>query len=166
MAKLSKIYPCLWFDSNAEEAAKFYTSIFKDSKILNVAKYPQGSADNPANKPDGSVMTVEFELEGQRFLALNGGPVFKFSEAISLVVDCEDQAEVDYFWEKLLAGGGEESQCGWLKDKFGLSWQVAPKRINELYSDPDPVKVKRVFEAMMKMVKLDIAKLERAYEGN
>ncbi len=165
MSKISKIYPCLWFDSQAEEAAKFYTSIFKDSKMGRIARYPEGSADSPANKPDGSVMTVEFELEGQTFLALNGGPVFKFSEAISFTIDCEDQAEVDYFWDKLLEGGGEESQCGWLKDKFGLSWQVVPKRINELYADPDPVKVKRVFDAMMTMVKLDIAKLEKAYAG-
>jgi predicted 3-demethylubiquinone-9 3-methyltransferase (glyoxalase superfamily) len=152
---MSKITPFLWFDSQAEEAALFYTSIFKNSKITNVSR----------GGPDGPVMIVNFELDGQAVIALNGGPMFPFSEAFSFSVDCVDQAEVDYFWEHLLAGGGQESQCGWLKDKFGLSWQIVPRALGELMGDPDPVKSQRVMQAMLKMVKLDVPTLQRAYAG-
>ena len=153
---MQKITPFLWFDTQAEEAAKFYVSIFKDSKIVNIARY--GDA-GPGRK--GSVMTVEFRLEGLEFVALNGGPHFKFTEAISFVVNCKTQAEVDKFWTKLSAGG-KEVQCGWLKDKFGLSWQIVPTILGELMSDKDPAKSERVMEAMLKMVKLDINKLKAA----
>ncbi len=156
---MHKITPFLWFDSKAEEAANFYTPIFKNSKILNVAR--NGDA-GPG--PKGSVMMVTFELEGQRFMALNGGPHYTFSPAISLFVDCEDQAEVDELWEKLTAGGGEV-QCGWLKDKFGLSWQIIPKALMELMQDKDPVKSQRVFKAMLQMTKIDVEGLKRAYRG-
>ncbi len=153
---MDKISTMLWFDHQAEEAANFYVGIFKNSKIHDIARYPEG-----APGPAGSVMVVRFEMNGQEFLALNGGPVFKFTEAISLVVNCEDQKEIDYYWEKLLAGGGKESQCGWLKDKYGLSWQVVPKNIAKLMGG-DPAKSKRVFQAVMKMVKLDMKKMEEA----
>jgi predicted 3-demethylubiquinone-9 3-methyltransferase (glyoxalase superfamily) len=152
-----KIKPFLWFDANAEEAANFYVSVFKNSKILSVARYPEGGPG-----PKGQVMTVSFELDGQEFVGLNGGPKFQFTEAISLEVDCESQAEVDELWKKLTAGGGQEVQCGWLKDKFGLSWQIVPRRLNELFQDKDPKVQQRVMQAMLQMKKLDIAGLEKA----
>ena len=150
---MQKITPFLWFDNQAEEAVKFYTSIFKNSRIGKIAPGPKGS-----------VMTVEFQLEGQEFVALNGGPHFKFTEAISFVVNCKTQAEVDKFWKKLSAGG-KEVQCGWLKDKYGLSWQIVPTVLGELLSDKDAAKSQRVMQAMLKMVKLDIEKLKEAAEG-
>jgi predicted 3-demethylubiquinone-9 3-methyltransferase (glyoxalase superfamily) len=156
---MQTITPFLWFDNQAEEAVKFYTSIFKNSKIGKIARY--GDA-GPGLK--GSVMTVEFQLEGQEFVALNGGPHFKFTEAISFVVNCKTQAEVDKFWKKLSAGG-KEVQCGWLKDKFGLSWQIVPTVLGELVSDKDAAKSQRVMQAMLKMVKLDIKKLKQAAKG-
>lgn len=156
---MQKITPCLWFDSQAEEAAKFYVSIFKNSKIDRITRYGEVGPG-----PKGSVMTVEFQLEGQDFIGLNGGPHFKFTEAISLSVDCKTQEEVDQLWEKL-SEGGEKVQCGWLKDKYGLSWQIVPRVLSEMLADPDPAKSKRVMEAMLKMKKLDIKGLERAYRG-
>ena len=156
---MPRITPFLWFDTQAEEAAKFYTSIFKDSKINGVTRYSDAGPG-----PKGSVMTVEFELDGQPFTALNAGPQFKFTEAISFVVHCKSQKKVDEYWAKLTAGGGEESMCGWLKDKYGLSWQIVPKALPKLLSNPDPKKAKRVMEAMLKMKKIDIAKLEKAAE--
>jgi predicted 3-demethylubiquinone-9 3-methyltransferase (glyoxalase superfamily) len=158
-----KITPFLWFDDKAEEAAKFYTSIFKNSKVGKITRYDEESA-GPTGRPAGSVMTVEFQLEGQDFIALNGGPHFKFTEAISFVVSCKTQAEVDYYWNKLTADGGKEVQCGWLKDKYGLSWQVVPTILPELLSDKDAAKSQRVMEAMLQMVKLDIKKLKQAAE--
>ena len=155
---MPKITPFLWFDGKAEEAAKFYTSIFKNSKIRGVARYPEGSPG-----PAGTVMTVGFELDGQEFTALNGGPIFKFNEAVSFVVHCATQAEVDEYWNKLLEGG-EESQCGWLKDKFGVSWQIVPDILIEMLQDKDTEKSKRVMQAMLGMKKLDIGGLKRAYE--
>ena len=160
---MQKITPFLWFDHQAEEAVKFYTSIFKNSRIGKIARYGE-EAEKIAGRPKGSVMTVEFQLEGQEFVALNGGPMFKFTEAISFVVNCETQEEVDYYWEKLSAGG-KEVQCGWLKDKFGLSWQIVPTVLGELLSDEDAAKSQRVMQAMLKMVKLDIKKLQDAYAG-
>lgn len=157
---MQTITPFLWFDSQAEAAAAFYVSVFKNSKILKVTHYDEGGAQ-ATGRPPGSVMTVAFQLDGQEFVALNGGPHFKFSEAISLVVNCETQAEVDHFWEKLSAGG-QTQQCGWLKDKYGLSWQIVPTVLPELLSGPDAVKTQRVMQAMMQMVKLDIQKLEQA----
>jgi predicted 3-demethylubiquinone-9 3-methyltransferase (glyoxalase superfamily) len=154
-----KITTFLWFDNNAEEAANFYVSIFKNSKIGRISRYAEGG---PA--PAGTVMTVEFQLEGLQFVALNGGPIFKFNEAISLSVDCQSQEEVDDLWKKLTAGG-QEVQCGWLKDKYGLSWQIVPSILVELMTDKDPARSKRVMQAMMQMVKLDIAKLKQAYDG-
>ncbi len=156
---MQKITTFLWFDTQAEEAANFYVSIFKDSKIVSVNRYPEGS---PA--PAGSVMTVKFELDGQEFVALNGGPAFKFTEAISLVVNCTSQDEVDYFWEKLTAGG-KEVECGWLKDKYGLFWQITPTILIELMTSKDPEQGKRVMQAMMKMVKIDIETIKRAAAG-
>ncbi len=153
----NKITPFLWFDSQAEEAARFYTGIFRNSKLSHVARYPEGSP-----YPAGSVMTVEFELDGQPFTALNGGPHFKFTEAVSFVVHCKTQAEVDHYWDKLLAGG-TPSQCGWLKDKYGLSWQIVPDGLIELMQDKNKKKAQRVMEAMMKMVKLDIKTLRQAH---
>ena len=155
---MQKITPFLWFDNNAEEAVKFYTSVFKNSKILKVARYGDAGPG-----PKGSVMTVSFQIEGQQFIALNGGPQFKFTEAVSFVVNCETQKEVDEFWEKLSAGG-EKGPCGWLKDKFGLSWQVVPTILDKLIADRDPVKSQRVMKAMLQMKKLDIAALQRAYD--
>ena len=157
---MQKITPFLWFDHQAEEAVKFYTSIFKNSGIGKIARYDK-AAEKAAGRPAGSVMTVEFQLEGQDFVALNGGPHFKFTEAVSFVVNCETQAEVDRFWKRLSAGG-KEVQCGWLKDKYGLSWQIVPTVLGELLSDKDPAKSQRVMEAMLKMVKLDIRKLKQA----
>jgi predicted 3-demethylubiquinone-9 3-methyltransferase (glyoxalase superfamily) len=156
---MQKITPFLWFDDKAEEAANFYISIFKNSKILNIARYGEAGPG-----PKGTVMLVAFELEGQPFMALNGGPVYTFSPAISLFVDCETQAEVDELWDKLSAGGSEV-QCGWLKDKFGLSWQIIPKTLMELMQDKDPVKSQRVFKAMLQMTKIDAEGLRRAYRG-
>lgn len=158
MTVRQKITPCLWFENNAEEAARFYTSIFPDSSIQNVHR---AKSDTPGNK-EGDVLLVEFTLAGQRYQALNGGPHEKFNDAISLSVDCADQAEVDRYWEALTADGGKPVQCGWLKDKYGLSWQIVPRRLTELLSDPDPAKAKRVMQAMMKMVKLDVPALEAA----
>ncbi len=160
---MQPIKPCLWFDNQAEEAAKFYTSIFKDSRIIHVARYGKEGFE-VHGRPEGSAMTVEFELNGQVFTALNGGPNFKFTEAISFVVNCETQEEVDFLWEKLTEGG-EEVQCGWLKDKFGLSWQIVPTKLGELMGDPDPTKTGRVMSAMLQMKKIDVAGLQRAYEG-
>ena len=158
MAIKSKIVPFLWFDNNAGEAAEFYTSIFKNSRIVNTSYYGEGMP-----LPKGTVLTVAFELEGQPFTALNGGPLFKFTEAVSFVINCENQAEVDEFWNKLIADGGQPSQCGWLKDKFGLSWQVVPTVLSKLMSDPDQKKVGAVTQAFLKMQKFDIAALEKAY---
>jgi predicted 3-demethylubiquinone-9 3-methyltransferase (glyoxalase superfamily) len=156
---MQKITPFLWYDTQAEEAANFYVSIFKNSKILGLTR--NGDA---APGPKGSVLVAEFELEGQKFVALNGGPNFKFTEAVSFVVTCETQEEVDYFWEKLLEGG-KESQCGWLKDKYGLSWQITPTILPKLLQDKDPEKANRVMQAMMKMIKIDIDTIKRAAEG-
>lgn len=156
---MRKITPFLWFDKQAEEAAKFYVSIFKNSKILGVTRYGEAGPG-----PKGSVMTVRFQLAGQELIALNGGPQFKFTEAISLSVDCKTQDEVDEYWRKLTEGG-EEGPCGWLKDKFGLSWQVNPTILGKMLSDPDPKKSKRAMEAMLQMKKIDIARLKQAYDG-
>jgi predicted 3-demethylubiquinone-9 3-methyltransferase (glyoxalase superfamily) len=156
---MQKITPFLWFDTQAEEAAKFYVSIFKDSKIKNISRYGDAGPG-----PKGSVMTVAFQLDGQDFIALNGGPHFKFTEAISFSVDCKTQEEIDQFWEKL-SHGGEEGPCGWLKDKYGLSWQINPTVLGEMLRDPDPKKSKRVMEAVLKMKKIDIKKLKGAYDG-
>lgn len=160
---MQKITPFLWFDNNAEEAVEFYTSIFKNSKGGDVSHYEEQGAE-VSGRPKGSVMTVPFQLNGQDFVALNGGPLYKFSEAVSFVVNCETQEEVDYFWEKLTEGG-EEIQCGWLKDKFGLSWQVVPTAMGKLFSSPDPEKTNRVMKAMLPMKKLVIADLQKAYDG-
>ncbi len=160
-----KISPCLWFDDRAEEAARFYVDIFRNSKIVKIARYGKAGQEIHGRAP-GSVMTVEFELDGQTFTALNGGPQFKFNEAISFQVNCETQEELDYFWDKLSAGGDKAAQqCGWLKDKFGASWQVVPTVMQELMGDPDNAKSQRAFAAMMQMKKLDIAALKRAYAG-
>jgi predicted 3-demethylubiquinone-9 3-methyltransferase (glyoxalase superfamily) len=157
---MHKITPFLWFDSQAEEAVMFYTSIFKNSKIGSVSRYGDAGPG-----PKGSVMVMEFELEGQKFTALNGGPVYSFSPAISFFVNCDTQEEVDYLWEKL-SQGGEVEQCGWLKDKYGITWQIVPTILGQLMSDPDPEKATRVTQAMLKMIKLDIAELKRAYLGD
>jgi predicted 3-demethylubiquinone-9 3-methyltransferase (glyoxalase superfamily) len=156
---MQKITPFLWFDNQAEEAMNFYVSIFKNSKVLNCSHYGEAGPG-----PKGTVMVGTFQLEGQEFLALNGGPHFKFTEAISLVVNCETQPEIDEMWEKL-SEGGEKGQCGWLKDKYGLSWQIVPPVLGELMKDKDPEKTNRVMEAMLKMKKIDIETLKRAYEG-
>ncbi len=162
---MNRISPCLWFDSQAEEAANFYVGIFRNSRILRIARYPR-AGNEVHHRPAGSVMTVEFELDSFPVLALNGGPVFKFNEAVSLTVDCATQQEVDYFWEKLSAGGdGNAQACGWLKDKYGLSWQVVPSMMPEMMTDPDRAKVERAFAAMMEMKKLDIAALKKAFDG-
>jgi predicted 3-demethylubiquinone-9 3-methyltransferase (glyoxalase superfamily) len=161
---MQKITPFLWFDNQAEEAAKFYTSVFKSSKIGRILRYDEASA-KAAGRPAGSVLTVEFEIEGQKFTALNGGPQFKFNESISFVVNCKTQEEVDYFWEKLTAGGGQEVECGWLRDKFGLSWQVTPTVLIDMLNDKDPKKAGRVMKAMMQMQKIEINKLKAAYAG-
>jgi predicted 3-demethylubiquinone-9 3-methyltransferase (glyoxalase superfamily) len=158
-----QLIPHLWFNDEAEEAAKFYTGIFKNSKILHTVRYPK-AAEEVSGKKAGSVMTVEFEIEGQRFVALNGGPEFKFNESVSFMIPCKDQEEVDYFWERL-TDGGEESVCGWLKDRYGLSWQVVPERLNDMMEDRDSKKVEAVTEAFLQMKKLDVARLEEAYEA-
>ena len=154
-----KIRPCLWFDTNAEEATNFYVSVFKNSEVLDTSYYGDG-----APMPAGTVLTINFRLDGQEFMALNGGPDFKFTEATSFMIDCASQEEVDYYWDALTKDGGEPVQCGWLKDKFGLSWQVVPAILEELMKDKDPVKTNRVMQALLKMVKIDIAKLKEAYE--
>ncbi len=165
MQNTQKITPCLWFDHQAEEAAKFYTAIFKNSKIVNIARYGETGHD-VHGKAAGTVMTVAFELDGHPFSALNGGPVFKFNEAISFQISCETQEEVDYYWENLSAGGDERAQqCGWLKDKYGVSWQVVPTVLVQMLNDPDSGKSQRAMEAMLKMKKIDIDKLKRAYSG-
>jgi predicted 3-demethylubiquinone-9 3-methyltransferase (glyoxalase superfamily) len=156
---MQKITPYLWFDNQAEEAVNFYTSIFKNSRVLNVSHYGEAGPG-----PAGSVMTATFELDGQEFIALNGGPQYKFTEAISFLVHCKTQKEVDELWEKLSAGG-EEGPCGWLKDKFGVSWQIIPTALGEMLSDPDPARSQRVMEAMLKMTKIEIPVLKQAYEG-
>jgi predicted 3-demethylubiquinone-9 3-methyltransferase (glyoxalase superfamily) len=157
---MQKITPFLWFDGKAEEAATFYTSIFNNSKIGAVKRYGEAGPG-----PKGSAMTVSFQLEGQEFVGLNGGPIFKFNEAISFFVNCETQEEVDYFWSKLLEGGGQESQCGWLKDKYGVSWQIIPAALMKLLGDTDPAKAQRVMKAMLQMRKIDVAQLEKAAQG-
>jgi predicted 3-demethylubiquinone-9 3-methyltransferase (glyoxalase superfamily) len=165
MPLIQKITPCLWFDDQAEEAAKFYTGIFRSSKINKISRYGKEGYEIH-RRPEGSVMTVEFELDGQTFTALNGGPVFKFNEAISFQVDCATQEEVDYYWEKLSEGGDEKAQqCGWLKDKYGLSWQIVPRALVDMINDPDAKKSERVMAAMLKMKKIDIEVLKRAYTG-
>ncbi|HKY01247.1 MAG TPA: VOC family protein [Burkholderiales bacterium] len=162
---MSKITPCLWFDNQAEEAAMFYTGIFKNSRIVEIARYGEVGQEIHGGKP-GSVMTVAFELEGQSFTGLNGGPVFKFNEAISLQVDVRSQDELDYYWNKLNEGGDPNAQqCGWLKDKFGVSWQIVPRQLIEMILDKDKAKSERAFATMLQMKKLDIAKLETAYRG-
>lgn len=159
MADVStKITPFLWYDSQAEEAASFYAALFPDSSVDDIVRYPEGSPEGMA----GTVMTVAFTLSGQRFTALNAGPHFTFNEAVSFFVNCEDQAEVDTYWEALTADGGQESECGWLKDRFGLSWQIVPKRLLELQTDPDPERAGRVMRAMLGMRKIDVAALEAA----
>ncbi|CAJ61014.1 MULTISPECIES: VOC family protein [Frankia] len=156
---MSSITPCLWFDDQGEQAAEFYTSIFPNSKITNIARYGPGGM-----RPEGTAMTVQFELDGREYVALNGGPAFTFTEAISLQVFCGSQAEVDEYWARL-TDGGEESQCGWLKDRYGLSWQIVPTALGELLGDPDPDRARRATEAMLRMKKIDIAELRRAAEG-
>lgn len=161
---MSKITPCLWFDSQAEEAANFYVSIFKNSKIKRISRYSK-AGNEIHGRSAGSVMTVEFELDGQTFTALNGGPIFKFDEAISFQIPCETQEEIDYFWSKLTADGGSEGPCGWVKDKFGLSWQVVPTALVDMLTDHNSEKTERVTNAFLQMKKFDIAKLKRVYEG-
>jgi predicted 3-demethylubiquinone-9 3-methyltransferase (glyoxalase superfamily) len=155
---MQKIVPSLWFDHNAEEAIDFYISVFKNSKVINVSRYGKDGMG-----PEGSVMAMTFELEGQQFMAINGGPIYTFSPAISFLVNCDSQAELDFLWEKLTKGA-EEVECGWLKDKYGVSWQIVPTVLAEMMSDPDPVKSNRVMQALLKMKKLDIAALKQAYE--
>ena len=157
---MQKITPFLWFDTQAEEAMNFYVSIFKNSKVGTVSRYGESGPG-----PEGSVMTATFQLEGQEFIALNAGPIFKFTEAISFLVNCESQEEVDYYWTRLTADGGQESDCGWLKDKYGLSWQITPTVLMKMLSDKDPAKAGRAMQAMLQMQKIDIAKLEQAYNA-
>jgi predicted 3-demethylubiquinone-9 3-methyltransferase (glyoxalase superfamily) len=165
MAAIKPITPCLWFDNQAEEAARYYTGIFKNSKIGAISRYGEAGREVHGQKP-GTVMTIEFELNGQPFTGLNGGPVFKFNEAISFQIMCKTQEEVDHYWNKLSEGGDKSAQqCGWVKDKYGLSWQVVPTVLAEMLSDPDKEKSGRAMEAMLQMKKLDIAELKRAYEG-
>jgi predicted 3-demethylubiquinone-9 3-methyltransferase (glyoxalase superfamily) len=164
MAKVTqRIGVCLWFDDDAEEAVKFYTSIFKNARTGDVLRYDEESA-KASGRPVGSVLTVEFELDGQQFLALNGGPEFKFTEAMSLIVNCDTQEEVDHYWSRLSAGG-EKVQCGWLKDRFGVAWQITPVVLTKMLKDKDPARAKRVMAAMLKMKKIDIAGLKKAYAG-
>jgi predicted 3-demethylubiquinone-9 3-methyltransferase (glyoxalase superfamily) len=156
---MQRIVPSLWFDTEAEQAADFYTSVFKNSRIVSVARYTEAGP-----REAGTVMTVEFELDGQRFIGINGGDQFKFSEAVSFQINCDTQEDVDYYWEKL-TDGGSEGPCGWCKDKFGLSWQVTPTGMDEMFSDPDPERARRAMEAMFKMKKLDLATLQAAADG-
>lgn len=160
---MQKITPMLWFDGKAEEAANLYVSLFKNSKIGHILRYDEASAQAAGGKV-GSVLTIEFELEGQKFVGLNGGPQFRFTEAVSFVINCDTQEEVDKFWNKLTADGGEESQCGWLKDKYGLSWQVTPTILTDMLKDSNKAKAKKVMEAMMQMKKIDIPTLQQAYD--
>ena len=163
--KVQKISPCLWFDDQAEEAVAFYTSIFPNSTIVNISRYGEAGYEQH-RKPAGTVMTVAFELDGQAFTALNGGPMFKFNEAISFQVNCETQEEVDHYWRELSNGGDEKAQmCGWLKDRYGVSWQIVPRVLIEMINDPDSEKSARVMEAMLKMKKIEIEKLKEAYAG-
>ena len=163
MPPMQKITPCLWFDDQAEQAAKFYTEVFKNSRIKKISRYGKEGYEIH-HRPEGSVMIVEFELDGQTFTALNGGPIFKLNEAISFQVDCATQEEVDYYWEKLSEGGDEKAQqCGWLKDKYGLSWQIVPRVLVEMLNDPDAKKSQRVMAALLKMKKIEIETLKRAY---
>ncbi len=155
-----KIVPNLWFDGDAEDAANFYVSVFRNSRIVSTSRYPEGGPGEA-----GKVMVVEWELDGQRFIGINGGPEFKFSEAVSFQINCETQEEIDYYWERLTADGGEEGPCGWLKDKYGLSWQVTPEGMGELFSDADPKRAQRAMQAMLQMRKLDIQALRDAAEG-
>lgn len=164
MAITSKITPGLWFDSNCEEAMNYYVSVFPDSKILSIKYYPEGITEGPMKGMDGKVLNGTFELSGQRFMALDGGPLFKFSEAISFIVECENQDEIDHYWEKL-SSVPQAEQCGWCKDKFGISWQIIPKVLGEMMSDKDEAKVARVTKAFLSMKKFDIAKLEEAFAG-
>jgi predicted 3-demethylubiquinone-9 3-methyltransferase (glyoxalase superfamily) len=157
---MPKLTPCLWFDTDGEEAAKFYTSVFPNSRIVDILRHGSGGPG-----PEGTVLTVEFELDGQTFVALNGGPEFTFNEAISFQVDCADQDEVDRYWSTLTADGGEEGPCGWLKDRFGVSWQIIPSALPRLLRDPDAEKAQRVMDAMLQMKKIDVAELERAAEA-
>jgi predicted 3-demethylubiquinone-9 3-methyltransferase (glyoxalase superfamily) len=158
---MDKVSPCLWFDGNAEEAARLYTSLIPNSRIVSIDK---AAGDTPSG-PKDSVITVQFTLGGRSYIGLNGGPDFKFTEAISLSIDCDDQAEVDRYWDALIADGGEPSVCGWLKDRFGLSWQVVPRRLIEMYASPDRAAAERAMQAMLQMRKLDVAELERAFAG-
>jgi len=160
---MQRFTPCLWYDDKAEEAAKFYTSIFKNSKIKDITHFGESGAKE-SGQPKGSVMTVTFDLDGQEFMALNGGPAFQFTPAISFIVNCATQKEVDELWEKLSASKADE-QCGWLKDKYGVSWQITPTIVNEMIQDKDPVKSERVMKAIVQMKKIDIEALKRAYEG-
>jgi len=165
MLRIQKITPCLWFDDQAEAAARFYCSLFDHSKIGAITHYGKAGFELHG-RPEGSVMTVSFELDGQTFTGLNGGPVFAFNEAISLQVNCQSQAEVDHFWYSLADGGDKQAQqCGWLKDRFGLSWQIVPVALMQMMTDPDPVKSQRAMQAMLQMKKIDIATLERAFAG-
>lgn len=165
MPSIHKITPCLWFDEQAEDAARFYTAIFKNSKISSISRYGEAGRE-VHGKPPGTVLTVEFELEGQGFIALNGGPVFRFNEAISFQIDCATQDEVDYYWDRLSESGPVEAQqCGWLKDKYGVSWQIVPSVLPQMMKDPDYAKSERVMSAMLQMKKLDIEQLQRAYAG-
>jgi predicted 3-demethylubiquinone-9 3-methyltransferase (glyoxalase superfamily) len=159
-----KLTPCLWFDTQAEDAARFYVSVFKNGRLGRISHYGK-EGHEVHQKPDGMVMTVEFEIDGQPFMALNGGPNFKFSEAVSFVINCETQEEVDYFWSKLTSGGGQDGPCGWLKDKFGLSWQVVPTVLPELLMDANSAKSSRAMRALLQMKKLNIADLQRAHAG-
>lgn len=162
MSRLRKITPCLWFDDDAEDAVAFYTGIFENSRIIEVSRYGKAGQDVHGHKP-GSVMTIAFELDGQTFTALNGGPQFKFNEAISLQVACTSQQEIDYFWQRLTEGGDPTAQqCGWLKDKYGLSWQIVPSNLGELLSDPEPGKTANVMKALIRMKKLDVDALQKA----
>ncbi|MFG0331219.1 MAG: VOC family protein [Phycisphaerales bacterium] len=161
---MPEINPFLMFDDQAEEAARFYTAIFPNSRITKITRYPEGAGPPDAPIPAGTVMTVEFELDGRRFVACNGGPSFSFSQAFSISVQCETQAELDNYWAELTADGGEEVMCGWLTDKFGVSWQINPKRLMEMLSDPDTTKASRAMAALMRMVKIDLDALERAWD--
>lgn len=158
---MQKITPCLWFDFNAEEAVAFYLSVFKDGKKGDVLYY---SDTNPHGKP-GAVLTIEFEIMGQEFVALNGGPQFPFTDAVSFMIECKDQKDIDYYWDAFLSSGGTEEQCGWIRDKFGLAWQVAPRKLIDLYRDPNKKKAEAAMAAMMKMIKIDIAEIEKAYNA-
>lgn len=160
-----KITPFLWFDRNAEEAMNFYTQVFKNSKIVSIQRYPTEGLEGPMKGFEGQVLTGVFELDGQRFMCLDGGPIFKPNESVSLSVECEDQAEIDYFWDKFISHGGQESQCGWLKDKYGFSWQIVPKNIDDLMQNSDPEKSKKTWHALLGMKKIIIADLEKAAQG-